>query len=41
MLLGVESTIRGQYLAAIKEADLGTYDPLLNRTRLHTPSEAR
>jgi Fic-DOC domain mobile mystery protein B len=37
-LLGIESTIRGQYLAAIKEADLGDYDPLLTLTREHTPT---
>jgi Fic-DOC domain mobile mystery protein B len=37
-LLGTESTIRGQYLAAIKEADQGDYDPLLTLTRQHTPS---
>lgn len=35
-LLGVESTIRGEYLAAIKEADLGNYEPLLSLTRQHT-----
>ncbi len=37
-LLGVESTIRGQYLTAIKAADLGDYDPLLSLTRSHTPT---
>ena len=37
-LLGTESTIRGAYLAAIKEADLGNYDPLLTLTRQHTAS---
>ena len=37
-LLGVESTIRGEYLAAIKEADLGNYEPLLKLTRQHSRS---
>jgi Fic-DOC domain mobile mystery protein B len=38
-LLGDESTIRGQYLAAIREADLGDYTALLALTRYHTPSK--
>lgn len=37
-LIGTASTIRDEYLAAIKEADLGNYDPLLTLTRQHTPS---
>ncbi len=36
-LLGVESEIRGQYLASIKEADLGNYEPLLALSLRHTP----
>jgi hypothetical protein len=30
---------RQQYLAAIKEADLGNYVSLFDLARLHTPSE--